>query len=70
MSVVFKDYSKIVINKFNNNAVQWLEEASGELEAQTKRNTKVDTGKTKTEKAIVSNSDSEGSHGYDDDLPF
>ena len=47
MSVVFKDYSKIVINKFNNNAVQWLEEASGELEAQTKRNTKVDTGKTK-----------------------
>ena len=47
MSVVFKDYSKIVINKLNNNAVQWLEEASGELEAQTKRNTKVDTGKTK-----------------------
>ena len=47
MSVVFKDYSKRVINKFNNNAVQWLEEASGELEAQTKRNTKVDTGKTK-----------------------
>ena len=47
MSVVFKDYSKIVINKFNENAVQWLEEASGELEAQTKRNTKVDTGKTK-----------------------
>ena len=47
MSVVFKDYSKIVINKFKNNAVQWLEEASGELEAQTKRNTKVDTGKTK-----------------------
>ena len=47
MSVVFKDYSKIVINKFNNNAVQWLEEASGELESQTKRNTKVDTGKTK-----------------------
>ena len=47
MSVVFKDYSKIVINKFNNNAVNWLEEASGELESQTKRNTKVDTGKTK-----------------------
>ena len=47
MSVVFKDYSKIVINKFNNNAVQWLEEASGELESQTKQNTKVDTGKTK-----------------------
>ena len=47
MSVVFKDYSKIVVKKFNENAVQWLEEASGELEAQTKRNTKVDTGKTK-----------------------
>ena len=47
MSVIFKDYSKIVIDKFNDNAVNWLEEASGELEAQTKRNTKVDTGKTK-----------------------
>lgn len=31
----------------NQCAVAWLEEASGELEAQTKRNTKVDTGKTK-----------------------
>lgn len=47
MSVVFKDYSTIVINKINDNAVKFLEEASGELEAQTKRNTKVDTGKTK-----------------------
>ena len=47
MSVQFKDYSKIVINKMNDSAVNWLEEASGEIEAQTKENTKVDTGKTK-----------------------
>ena len=47
MSVEFKDYSKIVVKKFHDNAVNWLEEASGEIEAQTKKNTKVDTGKTK-----------------------
>ena len=47
MSVTFKDYSKIVINKMNDSAVQWLEEASGEVESQTRQNTKVDTGKTK-----------------------
>ena len=47
MSVEFKDYSKIVLKKFHDNAVNWLIEASGEVEAQTKENTKVDTGKTK-----------------------
>ena len=47
MSVQFKDYSKIVINKMNDSAVNWLEEASGEIESQTKQNSKVDTGKTK-----------------------
>ena len=47
MSVEFKDYSKIVLKKFHDNAVNWLEEASGEVESQTKKNTKVDTGKTK-----------------------
>ena len=34
-------------NAINDAMVQALEEASGELETQTKRNTKVDTGKTK-----------------------
>lgn len=47
MSVEFKDYSKLVIDKINQTGVTFLEEATGELEAQTKRNTKVDTGKTK-----------------------
>ena len=47
MSVDFHDYSRIVIEKINECGVIFLEEASGELEAQVKRNTKVDTGKTK-----------------------
>ena len=47
MSVDFHDYSRIVIEKINECGVKFLEEASGELEAQVKRNTKVDTGKTK-----------------------
>ena len=50
MSVEFKDYSKIVVKKFHDNAVNWLEEASGKVESQTARNTKVakiDGGKTK-----------------------
>ena len=47
MSVEFHDYSRIVIQKINECGVKFLEEASGELEAQVKRNTKVDTGKTK-----------------------
>ena len=47
MSVLFKDFSKEVQEKINALGVSWLEEASGEVEAQTKRNTKVDTGKTK-----------------------
>ena len=47
MSVIFKDFSDEVNKKINELGVNWLEEASGEVEAQTKRNTKVDTGKTK-----------------------
>lgn len=43
----FKDYSDEVNDSINQKAIAWLEEASGELEAQTKRNTKVDTGQTK-----------------------
>lgn len=47
MSIVFKDFSPDVIKKINQLGYEWLEEASGELEAQVKRNTKVDTGRTK-----------------------
>ena len=47
MSVVFKDFSKIVLDKIHTTGEQFLEEVGGEVEAQTKRNTKVDTGKTK-----------------------
>lgn len=47
MSVIFNDFSPEVIAKINALGVSWLEEASGEVEAQTKRNTKVDTGQTK-----------------------
>lgn len=47
MSVVFKDFSKIVLDKIQETGETFLEEVGGEVEAQTKRNTKVDTGKTK-----------------------
>lgn len=45
--IEFKDYSKIVIDNINKEAGIWLEEASTLVESQTKRNTKVKTGKTK-----------------------
>ena len=47
MSVVFKDFTKIVLDKIHETGEQFLEEVGGEVEAQTKQNTKVDTGKTK-----------------------
>ena len=47
MSVEFHDYSRIVIQKMRECGATFLEEVGGELEAQTKQNTKVDTGKTK-----------------------
>lgn len=47
MSVVFKDFTKIVLDKIQETGEIFLEEVGGEVEAQTKRNTKVDTGKTK-----------------------
>ena len=47
MSIVFKDFSKIVLQKIQETGEIFLEEVGGEVEAQTKRNTKVDTGKTK-----------------------
>ena len=47
MSVEFKDFSKIVLQKIQETGETFLEEVGGEVEAQTKRNNKVDTGKTK-----------------------
>ena len=47
VSVKFSDNSIKVINNINDEILNALEEASGELESQVKRNTKVKTGKTK-----------------------
>ena len=47
MSVEFKDFSRIVLRKIQETGETFLEEVGGEVEAQTKQNTKVDTGKTK-----------------------
>ena len=47
MSVEFKDFTKIVLDKIHTTGEQFLEEVGGEVEAQTKQNTKVNTGKTK-----------------------
>ena len=47
MSVEFRDFSRIVLQKINDCGATFLEEVGGELEAQVKQNTKVDTGKTK-----------------------
>ena len=57
MSVEFKDFTKIVLNKIHENGEQFLEEVGGEVEAQTKRNTKVDTGKTKGSWEHIVNAD-------------
>ena len=45
--VVFHDYSIEVKNAMGNKIEAALEECAGELESQVKRNTRVDTGKTK-----------------------
>ena len=45
--VEFKDYTLKVIDAMNDNINAVLEECAGELESQTKRNSRVDTGKTK-----------------------
>ena len=57
MSVVFKDFTKIVLDKINETGETFLEEVGGEVESQTKRNTKVDTGKTKGSWEHVVNAD-------------
>ena len=57
MSVEFKDFSKIVLQKIHETGEIFLEEVGGEVEAQTKRNTKVKTGKTKGSWEHVVNAD-------------
>ena len=57
MSVIFKDFTKIVLDKIHETGETFLEEVGGEVEAQTKRNTKVDTGKTKNSWEHVVNTD-------------
>ena len=47
MSVEFKDFTKIVLQRIEESEDAFLDEVGGEIEAQVKRNTKVDTGKTK-----------------------
>lgn len=57
MSVVFKDFTKIVLDRIHETGETFLEEVGGEIESQTKRNTKVDTGKTKNSWEHVVNTD-------------
>lgn len=45
--VLFEDYSDDVKKKIMQLGVEWLYEASGEIETQVKQNTRVDTGQTK-----------------------
>lgn len=47
MAVTFRDNSAHVKSAINEATITWLYEASGELEAQVKRNTKVGTGQLK-----------------------
>ena len=47
MAVEFHDFSVKVKAAINANVDAVLEECAGEIESQTKRNTRVDTGKTK-----------------------
>lgn len=46
-NIIFENYTDEVIKAIEKFGINWLEEASGELEAQVKQNTVVDTGKTK-----------------------
>lgn len=45
--VEFHDYSMQVKAAINDAALQFLEEAASEIESQTRRNSRVDTGQTK-----------------------
>lgn len=45
--IKYEDYSDKVLSKMDNIIIAWLYEAAGELQAQVKRNTRVDTGQLK-----------------------
>ena len=47
MHVEFKDNSLKVKAALNEKTIAWLHEAAGEIESQSKRNTRVDTGQLK-----------------------
>ena len=47
MAVKFEDYTMKVINAMNDKINATLEECAGEMESAAKRNTRVDTSKTK-----------------------
>lgn len=47
MPVEFKDNSLKVKDALNEKTIAWLHEAVGEIESQSKRNTRVDTGQLK-----------------------
>lgn len=47
MALEFEDYSMEVKTAINNAVIAFLNEAAGEVEAQVKRNTPVDTGQLK-----------------------
>lgn len=47
MPVEFKDNSLKVKAALNEKTIAWLHEAAGEIESQTKRNTRVDAGQLK-----------------------
>lgn len=57
MSVEFHDNRARVKAALNDAIITYLYEAGGELEAQTKRNTRVDTGQTKGSWAYAVNED-------------
>lgn len=45
--IQFEDNSAVVKDALHRAGISWLHEAGGELEAQTKRNSRVDKGKTR-----------------------
>ena len=53
MSVQFEDYSVQVMEALDDASIKFLYEAAGEIESQTKQNSRVDTGQTKNSWAHV-----------------
>ena len=66
--VVFEDYSVKVMDAIDDKINAVLEECAGELESQVKRNTRVDTGKTKNSwRHIVDDAKHEAIIGSDEE---